>query len=45
MKKYEKPTILVEEINIEDIIAVSSGGGTDVGVGGNAGDIFDELFH
>ncbi len=41
MKKYEKPIITEEEIELEDVIAVSNGGETNGGLSAALGDIFN----
>lgn len=41
MKKYEKPIITEEEIELEDVIAVSNGGETNDGLSAALGDIFN----
>lgn len=41
MKKYEKPIITEEEIELEDVIAVSMAGETTDGISASLGDIFN----
>lgn len=41
MKKYEKPIITEEEIELEDVIAASNGGETRDGLSAALGDIFN----
>ena len=41
MKEYLKPSIIEEELELEDVIAVSSGTQGDVDVNGQQGDVSD----
>lgn len=41
MKKYEKPIITEEKIELEDVIAVSNDGETRDGLSAALGDIFN----
>ena len=42
MKNYNKPEILIEDINVEDVLAVSVGGAFDNW--DNAGSTFEDLW-
>ena len=44
MKKYEKPNLKIEELNIEDILSASGFELEDVHDVGNKDNIFDEIF-